>query len=425
MSFNLKFQKYFSIIVIFSVSFILRFFYVSRNSWLAGDSYDYLSLAKSLALQSTYGFWNENLITSSAFRPPFYPFIVSLFWWSENAESLVLYLQVFLGSLTVLLTYFLAKKYFSEKVAVLSALLISIEPFTIHYTASVMSETLFTFLLILGFYLFSDKRYILTGLIFGLATLTRPVILPFLLLLVLISIIPAFSNYRKSFVTILLMTISIISIWTIRNAVVFKEFIPISTTGYGYNLLCGTLDVPMINDEGWSVVRNDPAIQKRRKNMANGMSEAKADRELFREATQRIISEPFRWLGVRAKQYTRLYIDSAPYILGKNNIPFEEAIQNGNWFFIIYKLLLVSRIFIFVGLGLFSTYLLRKRIVELLPFILFPIFLMLIHIPLWTENRYLLPMFPLVCIMASFTLITFYNSVVSNVVKFKSTFLFC
>jgi hypothetical protein len=81
---------------------------------------------------------------------------------------------------------------------------------------------------------------------------------------------------------------------------------------------------------------------------------------------------------------------------------FEDALSNGQWFFIVYKLAFASRIFIVVLLALIGIFLVRSRIAELSDIILFPIFLMSIHIPLWTENRYLLPMLPFVIIMAAF-----------------------
>lgn len=403
------FRKEIPIILVAFYAFVVRVFYFSRNSFIAGDSYDYLNLAKNLATHHLYGFGEAAARFPSAFRPPLYSFVISLFWGTGNPEWITLLFQAFLGAITVLLVYFLAKRHFGEKIAIISAIFLAIEPFTIHFTAGIMSETLFTFLLVSGLFAFDHKKYALSGLVFGLASLTRPVILPFLLLLLLLSVFKAYSHYRKPVLTVLAITLATISIWTIRNAVVFKEFIPISTTGYGYNLLCGTLDVPMLSDEGWDIVAADPAIKERMQNIKDGMSESKAERELFKKALDRIISNPKEWLRVRAKQYTRLFIDSAPYLLGRNNIRIEDAVRDGNWFFILYKVLLTSRIFLFVGLSLIALLLLRRRLVELSHIVLFPVFLMLIHIPLWTENRYLLPMFPIICILATYTLVTAYD----------------
>jgi hypothetical protein len=147
-----------------------------------------------------------------------------------------------------------------------------------------------------------------------------------------------------------------------------------------------------------------------RRDLQNGMTETEADRKLFKEALRRIVSNPVGWLKVRARQYTRLYIDSAPYILGKNNIRLEEAIRDGQWLYIVYKLVFTLRIFLVVALFWIGIFLARDRLAELSNIILFPVFLMLIHIPLWSENRYLLPLVPFVCIMAAYTLNKFFAS---------------
>lgn len=399
-------------LILFGLALSLRISYVARANWLAGDSYDYLNIAKNLAYYFSFGFGKtESAIRLTSSRPPLYPILISLFWWDGPPIKVILFLQAVLGAITVLLVYHLAKRTFDKRVALIAAILVLLEPFTIHYTASIMTETLFTFLVILGLWLLDLKKHIPAGIVFGLATLTRPTAAPFLFLLAGISLFPIWSAYRRAFLTVFVSALMTVSIWTIRNAVVFNEFIPISSTGYGYNLLTGTLNVPMIADEGWEIVKADPAIQQRRQNIKNGWSESESDRELFREALRRIVSDPVAWLKARAKQYTRLYIDSAPYILGRNNIRLEDAIQDGHWFFIIFKLLLVSRTFIALGLSIVAIVLLRNRFAEISHLILFPVYLMLVHLPLWTENRYLLPIAPFLCILSAYSLVRIFERV--------------
>lgn len=406
-------KTHIDVLILFCSAFLVRAVYIYFNRWLAGDSFDYLNLAQNLALHHTFGFGDTESITASAFRPPVYSAFISLFWWTGDASTVVLYLQALIGATTVVLIYFLAKNYFDRRTAITAAVLLSIEPFTVHYTACLMTETVFTFLIVLAVYLCDYKRYFSAGFAFGLAALTRATVLPFLLILMALSIFPRWSNYRKSFVTVFLVTVTLVSAWTIRNALTFKEFIPVSSTGYGYNLLCGTIDVPMLSDEGWENIKNDRAIKQRLQDLKNGKTETEADRDLFKEALRRIAEKPADWIKVRIKQYVRLYIDSAPYILGQNNMRFEDAMQNGNWFFITYKILLASRNFLAVGLALTAIFLLRERIVELKFVILFPIYLMLVHLPLWTENRYLLPMMPFVFILAAYTLIKIFDFVIN------------
>jgi 4-amino-4-deoxy-L-arabinose transferase-like glycosyltransferase len=394
------------ILLLFCLAFFLRAIYAYRNLWIASDSLEYLTLAKNLTFHHVFSFGsNPSELIPTAFRPPLYPALISLFWWSEEPPlTIVLFLQAFLGALTVMLVYKLAVRHFNRRVAVIAAIALSIEPFTINYTATVMTETLFTFLVVLAAYFWDYKRYVIGGFIFGLCALVRPTVVPFLILLPLLSIFSVWSSYRKAFLTIVLVAAATVSIWTVRNALVFNQIILVSSFGFGMNLLCGTMEVPMLADEGWNIVKADPAIQQMYLDLKNGKPETEVDRRVFREGLQRIVSHPVSWLKARAKQYPRLFIDSAPYILGRNNMRLEDALREGKWFFIIYKLAFASRFFIAVGLALIGIFLLRERLAELGSIVLFPLFLMLIHLPLWTENRYLLPMLPFMFILAAFTL---------------------
>lgn len=405
-----------NVIFLFIASFVLRTSYILwKGSWLAGDSHDYLNIAKNIAFFFSFSFGKDgSALTATAFRPPIYPLLISPFYRTGYPIESILLIQIILGSATVSLAYLLAKRHFGVRIATVGALALMIEPFTIHYTSGVMTETLFTFLVVLGVYLIDKKNWVFAGTVFGLAALTRPAIVFFLVGLVFLSIFSVWSSRRRAFFTVLIVAAATVSIWSVRNAIVFKEFIPISSTGYGYILLCGTLDVPMLSDEGWNIVKNDSAIKQRLKNIKRGWTESAADRELFREALRRILSNPATWLRVRVKQYIRLYIDSAPYILGRSNMRIGDAIQNGNWLFVAFKFLLVGRSFIAVGLALIAIFLLRNKLDKLIHIFLFPVAMMLIHIPLWTENRYLLPIVPFLCILGAYTLTIAFDKVRSN-----------
>ncbi len=321
-----NFQNRISALTIFVTAFVVRIgYFFWKGPILYGDSYDYLSLGESLVKFQTYGFLATNG-EPSAFRPPFYSFVVAPFLIFDKSEWAIATFQCLLGAATVFLVYKISSEYFSPSVGLIAAFLLTFEPFTIHFSTIIMSETLFTFLIVAGSFLFLRKRFMPSGLIFGLAVLTKPIVMPVLLATLALSIILRDRKLAKGTFVSLVLMISIMSLWTIRNAFAFHEFIPISSTGYGYNLLCGTIDVPMLNDEGWLQVKEDPAVKLRRKRISEGWTESEADRAILVEAVQRISTNPKAWIKVRAKQYTRLYIDSAPYLLGHSNIPFSEAV---------------------------------------------------------------------------------------------------
>src|ERR1041385_5492926 len=61
---------------------------------------------------------------------------------------------------------------------------------------------------------------------------------------------------------------------------------------------------------------------------------------------------------------------------------------------------MVGNIAVFV-LAIYGIFLERRRFVLLSHITLFPVFLSLIHLPMWIESRYSLPMMPLVLILAA------------------------
>ncbi|MFV0388121.1 MAG: glycosyltransferase family 39 protein [Pyrinomonadaceae bacterium] len=407
-----QFSKY-RIILITFLALLLRVVYLLyKGPSLYSDSEEYLSLGNSLLRYWTLGF--ESLpYHSTAFRPPGYSFLIAPFLFFEHAPWLISLAQALIGALTVYFTFLLAKKYFGVRVATLASILLAFEPLSVHFTSIVMSETIFTFLVVSGVYSLVSNKPIVSGLLFGSATLTRPVMLPVVVAFLLIAVFSKSKSVRRSLFLSSAISVLLVSVWTIRNAVLLREFIPVSSTGYGYNLLCGTIDVPMIQDEGWAAVAADPAIKERRERLIEGWTESQTDKALAKIAVRRILDNPSNWLRIRTKQYTRLYIDSAPYILGKNNITFRQALDNGNLYFLGYKLLLVSRIFVALFLSLFAIFFLRRRLRELSIFLAFPVILALMHIPLWTEVRYILPIIPFLCILSAYTIVRTYNFLVA------------
>ncbi len=77
------------------------------------------------------------------------------------------------GLLTVLLSYALANKIFSKNIAVLSALFVSINPLLCIYSAEIMTESTYTFFLLLFLFLLYTGYPFTAGLITGVAYLTR------------------------------------------------------------------------------------------------------------------------------------------------------------------------------------------------------------------------------------------------------------
>lgn len=175
-------------------AFLFRFGTGGEYGWyvLGSDDIGYLQIGKNI----WHGVFSQSVIPPFApdyDRMPLYPLLLSLgflfpMW-------VVIVLQQVLSLTGILLWYALAGRVASPRIAWWSAVLFSIEPTTRFWTAQVATEALFVPLWFGSLYFFmrfvQTRQYrpvALSGLFFGLATLTRPIVLyyPLLLLMILL-----------------------------------------------------------------------------------------------------------------------------------------------------------------------------------------------------------------------------------------------
>ena len=399
---------------IFFLALVVRSLYACVGQWWAGDSTVYLAIAKNIAFHHSFSL-TTGIPTAS--RPPFYPALIAAFWWSDSAPvTEVVLLQIICGAATVVLVYLIAKDRFSHRVALLAALGATFAPMAVHYTAVILTEAVFTFLLALGFFLWGRNRGVAAGVAFGLAALTRTTVIPFLGGLLLLTFLPPWRHNRRLYVLFFVGASVVMSVWIIRNAVVFRKFILVQSVGYGLNLFAGTIEPQLYGDDLWPRV-----IKEFDSNEENAQDEADRDRKFMLRALKRIETDPRQYLRARLKQYPRLFLDSGDYLLGSSNITFNEALQKRRAAVVIVKISFMLGNIAVCALAVYGIFLERRRFVSLSHIILFPVFLALVHLPMWIENRYSLPMMPLVLILAARGIEGLWNS--SFLVRFVSTHL--
>jgi 4-amino-4-deoxy-L-arabinose transferase-like glycosyltransferase len=386
------------LIVITAIAFVVRLVWARWDTWVGGDSRDYLLLAKNIASHAVFSLsTSQDALIPTASRAPLYPVLIGALWWGDSAPlSTVFFLQAVLGSLTVLLVYLIARDYLSRTVALISALGMAVGPLSCHYTGTVLTETLFTFLMTSAVIFWGRKRFWWAGSILGLAALTRPTISPFLILLLALPLLPAWRHCWRPYLIIFLMALAVSSIWTVRNAIVFRRFIPGTSSGYGTNLIFGAISTKFVGDDVWTAALSDPAIRT-----DPGLSETENDRMLVRRALSRIFSDPLGWLVVRARQYPRLFLDSGDYLLGSRNVTIGVALRERRALVIFTKMAFIAASVLFVVFAALGLFVERARFVVLSHITLFPVFLTLVHLPIWIELRYSLPMTPLLAILAA------------------------
>lgn len=168
--------------------------------------------------------------------PPVFPALLSLVYRAVGTEPLAgELLNAFVGALTVVVLYALVRRVFDRPEATVAAFTMAIFPGQILWTDVLLSETLYTFLLVgvLALAVFLPRRpatVVVLGIAIGVATLTRGEG---------VLLIPAVAALwwgelptRRLLATgaaLAAVTLVTMAPWTVRNAFVMDAFIPLST----------------------------------------------------------------------------------------------------------------------------------------------------------------------------------------------------
>lgn len=189
---------------------------------------------------------NRSLEALSGFRTPGYSLFLSgtFLLFGENI-ALVFILQAILGTGTVILIHRLAAEMVGERAARAAAGFAAVDPHLVFYGATLMTETLFGFVFLLGILILwksipkgSGGLFLTAGIMIGLATMVRPTaqFFPIVALGLIVALSPIKPG-KKTFACALFLLgfVAMIVPWSARNATQFGYF-RISSAA-GLNLL--------------------------------------------------------------------------------------------------------------------------------------------------------------------------------------------
>lgn len=223
---------------------IITGLYLRSESWIGttvlrpiqSDASDYFYYAYNMRYHHTYS-REIRQSTDSKYKPspdavrsPGYPLVLSLLIDGPPGSKLIKKIQLFqmlVSTLTLILAFFFFRFYLPPLFGGVAALLMAFSPHLIIFNSYILSETLFCFTLVLiGFLICRYVRQpsvwfsILLGSIMGIATLVRPSLQFFPLVMAIILLIHygRKAGLKLAF-SILLGFILTVSPWYIRNVV--------------------------------------------------------------------------------------------------------------------------------------------------------------------------------------------------------------
>ncbi|MBV1916003.1 MAG: glycosyltransferase family 39 protein [Pseudomonadales bacterium] len=231
---NTRALKTLNIVILFAIAFGLRLYYINHtiiDTPVRADARDYYSYAFNMKNHHVYSrTWPSNVTPKpDALRSPGYPAFISPFVTFPPTASMVwtiTFWQALLDTLTVLLTFFLARQFFGIKLASFTALLTALSPHLISATSYLLTETLFSFLMtasmlaiVIAIRKNSNIIFLLAGILIALTSLTRPTIQYFIApLAICLFIARGYLNLNKNVWISLILGFALVSIpWVARN----------------------------------------------------------------------------------------------------------------------------------------------------------------------------------------------------------------
>ena len=230
-----------SILILVGISLACRLIFTlpamndSSRLFFSSDAKEYNQIAVNLIENHIFSADSEAPYRHEYSRPPLYPFFIAMLYAILGKHPLVVVLvQMIAGVFTVILLFRLGLRITgSEKLSFLASLLFALNPNVSFSSTQLLTETLFSFLLIGAFYFFTayiqhrkTSSLLISGFALGLSTLTRVVslYLPILLVIFLVYL------YRKEISKLAIPVLLFLGIyyltltpWCVRNYAIFNR----------------------------------------------------------------------------------------------------------------------------------------------------------------------------------------------------------
>jgi len=219
----------------FICALVIQFLFGAQGFAAYSDAGTFLTVADNFITRGAMSQTTTEPFAPISLHTPLYPLFLAFFLWLKIPLLGIVAVQNIFAGLSSIFVYRIGKILFnSGAVGIIAALLFIFEPISIYWNNLLMSDNLFSFLLLLAFYLFVIKRFYAFAVVLGLATLARPIGLYFFPLFLLIFIFQRYygSDFPwKKLLLVCLLFLLALSPWMIRNKILF-DTLKLSSAGW-------------------------------------------------------------------------------------------------------------------------------------------------------------------------------------------------
>jgi len=243
-------NRHLFLVILLALSFAHRvyFFIATPSPPLPPDSKTYIRMGKNIAFHGVFS--NEEPHDDpepTAYVMPGYPLFLSpffrVFGKGDAALQAVRFVQLMLGLLMIFCVYRIGCELGGELFGAAAGLVCAVYPPTWFVGLQILTEGTFTVAAIVFWCLFlralrKNRRrdYIFAGLAIMAASFIRPPLVPVSLLAAAGIVVYGKASWKQRLLRVVLFLAPLflaMTVWTIRNAVHFKHFIPLTTASNG------------------------------------------------------------------------------------------------------------------------------------------------------------------------------------------------
>jgi len=379
-----------SLIFLFFLSLFVRLFaLIAIPDLTFPDSETYLESGQQLL---------EKGIIESNRVMPLYPLLVDFF----GGLGQIKYFDIFLSSITSIILAKIGLIVFEDRVkGFVAGFIFSIYPFSIFYSISSLTETLFTFLFLASVYFFYRQKVNLGVILLVISILVRPVLDLFAIVMILSFLVVYKRLNTKSFLKLVVSYLFIYSVimspWWFHNYNKYGSFVRLNL-GDGFVLYSGN---NILNKTGGGIVFVDFDPSEH-----NKIKDPVLRNEKFKEDAFNFIKEnPARFLDLAVKKFMKFW----------RITPYAKEYQETKY--IIISIFSYGIILLFSFIYFFKAK--YYEAIKVLPLILLCIYLTFVHMITISSIRYRYPLEPILILFATggFFKSNFVQRFVKNIIK--------